>query len=242
MKKIALLNICAAALIFSFSSCVKDNMPGPNAQVYGKILDKSTGKLVETELVNGARIEAFELGYPTQVSQVWVIKNSGEYRNNLVFSANYDFQLRNSNFFPTSLLNYTIKPGGNELDFQVVPYIRINNSQITYDAANKKVNASFTLEAGDPALVKVSEVRLYAFSDMYVGEATRFNISGTAISTFSPAATITGNTINLSIDVGANAALFPPGRNYYFRIGALANVANVGTIRRNFTPYVKITL
>jgi len=242
MKKTTLYAIVALFLGSVLNSCEKDNMPGPDAKVFGTIIDKATGKPVETELVNGSRIEAFELGYPTQVSQVWVIRNNGEYRNDLVFAANYDFQLRNSNFFPVSLLNYSIKKGDNKLDFTVEPYIRVNNCQITYDAAGKKVNATFTLEASQPASVKVSAVRLYAFSDMYVGEATKFSVTGTSVQSFSPAATIDGRTYTLTIDLAANAALFPAGRDYYFRVGALASVSGVGTIRHNFAPYVKITL
>jgi hypothetical protein len=44
------------------------------------------------------------------------------------------------------------------------------------------------------------------------------------------------------MDIAANATLFPAGRDYFFRIGALASVPNVGTIRHNFSPNVKITL
>jgi hypothetical protein len=241
MKKTILHITMALALGTVLSSCEKDNMPGPDAKVFGTIKDKLTGQPVETELINGSRIEAFELGYPTQVSQVWVIKNNGEYRNNLVFAANYDFQLRNSNFFPISLLNHTIKPGDNQLDFTVEPYIRIKDPKITYDAAAKRVTATFSLEPGQPT-VKVSAIRLYAFSDGYVGEATKFSITGTSVQSFSPAATIDNRTYTLTIDVAANANLFPAGRDYFFRIGALANVSGVGTVRHNFAPYTKITL
>lgn len=241
MKK-ATIHILLGLMSFAgVTSCVKDNMPGPDAKVFGKILDKSTGQLVETELVNGARIEAFELGYPTQVSQVWVIKNSGEYRNDLVFAASYDFQLRNSNFYPVSLLNYKVNAGDNQLDFQVDPFIRIKNQQITYNASAKTVTATFLLEGGKPE-VKVKAVRLYAFSDIYVGEATKFSITGNSTASYAPSRTIDATSYTLTMDLGANAALFPAGRDYYFRIGALADVPNVGTIRHNFAPYIKITL
>lgn len=229
-------------LSFIMVSCVKDNMPGPNAQVFGAIRDSVGGGLVETDLVNGSVIEVFELGYPTQVSQKWLIKQNGEYRNNLVFSGNYDIYLRNGNFFPYTIPAFNIKPGENKQDFVVVPYIRIKNCTITYDAANKKINASFSLEAGSP-LVKVQSIRLYAFSDMYVGEQTKFGTSGTTFSqTFSPVKVIDNSTYNLSIDLAANASLFPTGRDYFFRVGSFASVSGVGTIRSNYAPYVKISL
>ena len=241
MKKAFLLIIYALGLTTMFSSCEKDNMPGPNAIVYGTIKDKVTGKPVETELINGSSIEAFELGYPTQVLQRWLIKNDGQYRNNLVFAANYDFQLRNNNFFPISLLNYSIKPGENQLDFTVDPYLRVNNCKIVHDPTGKKVTATFNLEAGGPN-VRVRAVRLYAFSDIYVGEATKFGITGASVISYAPSKTVDNGLITLTIDLAASANLFPAGRDYFFRVGALADLAGVGTIRHNYAPNVKITL
>lgn len=242
MKKAYFFNTLLFALVFCAVSCEKDNMPGPDAQVFGIIKDKTTGLPVETDLINGSAIEAFELGYATPVSQRWVIKNNGEYRNNLVFSNQYNFELRNSNFFPISVPNQTIKPGENKLDFEVNPYIRVKNCTITYDAAAKRINASFSLEAGQSA-VKVRAVRLYAFSDIYVGEPTKFGTSGTGFTqSFTPSKVIDNATITLNIDLAANAGFFPTGRDYFFRVGALADVTGVGTIRHNYAPNVKITL
>ncbi len=242
MRKAYFLNIVLFVTVLSFVSCEKDNLPGPNAQVFGIIKDKTTGMPVETDLVNGSAIEAFELGYATPVSQRWVIKNNGEYRNDLVFSNEYNFELRNSNFYPISVLKQTIKPGENKLDFDVDPYIRVKNCTITYDAAAKRINASFSLEAGQ-STVKVRAVRLYAFSDIYVGEPTKFGTTGTGFTqTYTPSKVIDNATITLSIDLAANTAFFPTGRDYFFRVGALADVTGVGTIRHNYAPNVKITL
>ena len=242
MKKAHFFNTLLFAIVLSSVSCEKDNMPGPDAQVFGIIKDKTTGLPVETDLVNGSAIEAFELGYATPVSQRWVIKNNGEYRNNLVFSNQYNFELRNSNFFPISVLNQTIKPGENKLDFQVDPYIRVKNCTITYDAAAKRINATFSLEAGQ-STVKVRAVRLYAFSDTYVGEPTKFSTAGSGFTvSYTPSKVIDNASISLSIDLAANASFFPTGRDYFFRVGALADVTGVGTIRHNYAPNVKISL
>lgn len=225
----------------SFSSCEKDNFPGPDAQVFGSIKDKTTGQLVETELVNGSSIESYELGYATQQLRRWLIKNNGEYRNNLVFSGKYDFKLLNSNFFPINVLNYEIKPGENKLDFEVEPYLRIKNTKITYDATAKKVIATFNVEAGR-STVLIKQIRLYAFSDMYVGENVKFVIAGNSLTNFSPSKAADNSTFTLEIDIAANASLFPTGREYFFRVGALGDVTGVGTVRHNFAPYVKIAL
>lgn len=242
MKTILYISFVIASLVFVLSSCEKDDLPGPNAQVYGAIKDSIGGALVEQDIQTGSRIEVQELGFETPVSQFWVIKNNGEYRNNFVFANNYDIYMRNGNFFPYTLKDVLISSGENNIDFLVVPYIRIKNSTITYDQTSKKIIATFSLEAGKPA-VKVKSIQLYAFSDMYVGAQIKFATAGTTFSqTFDPTKVIDGTTYTLSIDIAANASLFKTGRDYFFRIGSLADVSGVGTIRHNYAPNVKITL
>lgn len=224
------------------TSCEIDNFKGPDAKFYGIIKDTIGGLPVETDLINGSVIRAYELGYPTQVAQTWVIKNNGEYRNDLVFSGEYDLEFANGNFFPFKIKNFKIKPGENRYDFTVIPYIRIKNCNIIHDKANNKIVATFNLEPGNPS-VKLKAIRLYAFTDIYVGEAVKFNTTGSGFSqSFSPSKTIDGATYTLSIDLNSNANLFKYNRNYYFRVGALADIAGVGTIRYNYAPNVKIAL
>lgn len=242
MKKTLYALITVTCLVIFLSSCEIDNFEAPDARFFGAIRDSVGNGLVETELINGSVIQAYELGYPTQVVQNWVIKNSGEFRNDLVFAGKYDLYLRNGNFFPYTVKEFEIKSGDNQKDFQVVPYIRIKNVNITRDQGANKITATFTLEAGKPS-VKVKAVRLYAFTDIYVGENVKFNTTGTGFSqSFSPSKAIDGSTYTLTIDLAANANFFKVSRNYYFRVGALSDVAGVGTIRHNFAPYVKIAM
>jgi hypothetical protein len=51
-------------------------------------------------------------------------------------------------------------------------------------------------------------------------------------------------TYTLTVDVSKNlvANKFYEGGNFYFRIGAQADVPDVGTIRHNYAPYVKIKI
>ncbi len=230
-------------LMMAVTSCEIDDFPGPDAQVFGAILDSLDGALVEQDIQTGSQIEVQELGFPTLVSQFWVIKNNGEYRNNLVFSNNYDIYMRNGNYFPYALKSVSITSGENEVDFRVVPYIRVKNCTITRDQVNNRIVATFSLEAGKP-VAKVRTIRLYAFSDQYVGEYIKFATTGTGFSqTFNPTITIDpATTYTLYIDLAANSALLKTGRSYFFRVGAMADVTGVGTIRTNYAPNVKITL
>ena len=245
------------SLLFSTNSCEIDNFPLPDAQVYGAIRDSLGGGLVQTDpnSTTGSVIGVYELGQyaANPVRKTWLIKPSGEYRNNLVFSNEYRFDFTSCNFFPFNTTK-TVSPGENEIDFTVVPYIRIKNLSITHDAGTNKIIATFTLEPGRNT-VRLSRLRLYAWTDMYVGENVKKTLSagtGTPVSSgvpqlsFSNAVINPATTYTITIDLAANAGTDRNGfgihRNYYFRVGALASQAGVGTIRYNYAPYVVIPL
>lgn len=235
MKKIHNIFLFLAVLLMFAVACEKDDFPGPDAQVFGAIKDSLDGVMVEQDIQTGSQIEVQELGFATPVSQFWVIKPDGEYRNNLVFSNDYDIYMRNGNFFPYTLKNVKIGSGENKIDFNVVPYIRVKNVNITRNTGTNKIEASFTLEAGKPN-VKLAQIGLYAFSDMYVGEIIN---KVKTVQTFSAATIDPAVTYTLTID--AANSYFVAGRDYFFRVGAKASLAGVGTIRSNYAPYVKIT-
>ncbi len=249
MKKKYYLILLFTGLLFGITSCDLfkiDNFDGPDAQVYGEIRDSQGGGLVETDLVNGSVIGAYELGdYEEPERRDWYIMESGEYRNNLVFSNTYKFEFSSCNFYPFTTDEMVIKPGENEINFNVVPYIRIKNLSITHDTGNNKIVATFNIEGGQ-STVKVASMALYVFTDMHVGEYITKTVSagtGQPSMTFSPAATIDpATTYTLSIDLGANTSVFNIHRNYYFRVGAKASESGVGTIRSNYAHYVVIAL
>jgi hypothetical protein len=254
MKKIYYLVFIVGSLLYTLNSCKVDNFPYPDAQVFGAIRDSLGGGLVETDAnsTTGSLIGVYELGKyeANPLRRTWIIKQNGEYRNNLVYANAYRFDFTSCNFYNFTL-NQTINPGENKLDFTVVPFIRIKNLSITYDAAGNKINASFTLEGGRPS-VKVSRVTLYAWTDMYVGDNVKKTLTtgtGTPTRSYTGAAQIINpaTVITLSIDLAANQSTdrngFGVHRNYYFRVGALATgPTGVGTIKVNYAPYVVIAL
>ena len=104
MKKIYYLILLFTGLLLGLNSCdlfKVDNFDGPDAQVYGAIRDRSGGGLVETDLQNGSVIGTYELGqYADNNPELrnWYIMESGEYRNNLVFSNTYKIDFTSCNF------------------------------------------------------------------------------------------------------------------------------------------------
>lgn len=244
MKRICniLLIPCLLIIMASCDMFKIDNYEEPNASFYGGIKDEKTGELVETDIQNGSAIRAYELGWSTRAAQTWVIMQNGEFRNNLVFAAQYDIEFINGNFYPFTIEDFKIKKGDNAHDFQVTPYLRVKDANIKREG--NKVVATFRLEGGKPE-VKISAVRLYAFTDMYVGEQVKFDTKGDGFSeSFNPAKEVDSSVYTLSIDLdnADNKNLFKYNRNYYFRIGALANVSGVGTVRHNYAPLVVIPL
>jgi hypothetical protein len=232
------------SIIMGAVSCQTDNYPEPGAHVFGAIRDIEGGALVEQDLQNGTLIATYELGYATPTLKTWVIKENGEYRNNLVFPGSYNIVFDVTNFFPFKEDSVVFSEGDNKHDFIVTPYIRIKNLSIAHDAGAKKIVATFNLEAGKPT-VKVKKISLYGFTDMHVGEFIKFGLTagtGTPTQSFKPSISIDPATkYTLSIDLAANSS-FDVSRNYYFRVGAIAEQDSVGTIKTNYAPYVKIAL
>jgi hypothetical protein len=226
-------------------SCEIDNYDGPDASITGSFLDSATGELVGTDITNGNSIGVYELGWPTEAKQTWNIDNSGVYTNNTVFAANYRIEFTSCNFYPFIVNDFVVKKGANTYDFNVTPYLRIVNPVITFDATTNIVKATFSLEAGGTD-VKLNEIRLFAFTDKWVGNYVKFAItSGTSYKKAPGAVSATVNPstqFELTIDVAANPTLFKNTRDYYFRIGALATVPNVGTIRHNYSPLVTLNI
>jgi hypothetical protein len=252
IKKTLILSI-VVMLTASCDMFKLDNLDKPNASFHGKILDEVTGELVPTDIVDGSIFRWQELGDEwTDGYNNRVIMQDGNFRDNSMFSGRYRFEFINSNFFPFTVDNLVINPGDNEMDFKVKPYIRVKNATIVRDDVAKVIRATFSLEAGDPQ-VRLSHIRLYGATDIYVGEPfTTFNTGGAGFQqtiTDDPATTVDetvidpSKTYTLTIDLTNeyNRNYFKYQRNYDFRVGAkAANIAGAGTIRRNYAPHTVI--
>lgn len=238
MRKIFLFVSCC---LFALASCEIDNYEGPDASIHGYILDEKTGEQVGTDIQNGSSIIVVEQGWTNPQDQTWSIMNTGEYRNDMIFAATYDVRFENCNFYPFSIDDFVVKEGDNEYNFEVTPYIRVLNPSVTKNG--NAITATFSLEGGKPE-VKLKSIQLFAFSDKWVGNNVKYTLSGgTDVQSFSPSIDIDPSaTYTLTIDVAENADVFKYAKNYYFRIGALADVSGVGTVRHNYAPLVVIPL
>ena len=262
MIKIRKLLLFALAVI-TLSACDMfkiDNYDSPNATLKGKILDEVTSELVQTELNSGSRFQFQDLGPEfTTGLQARVINYTGEYQDKLFFSGEYFISFNECNFYPFNVDKLVVKKGENVFDYKVKPYIRVKNVNIRQEG--NLIVATCNLQAGHPE-VRLSNVRLYAATDVHVGQGNTAHNPGPLETSTNPGGglyqingsssePIDENTtyrlyFNLSHD--NNKAFFKIKKNYYLRVGAIATVPNpsavtsasVGTIRRNYAPHTVI--
>lgn len=228
MKKI--ISIFSCLLFLSLTSCglfELDNYDEPNATVSGKIIDSGTNQPMNLECYTQGNnrfgvLTVVEQEWDAVAEQYWNVKFNGEYTNNRVFSGKY---VMSTKYLPCYLdeKSFSLSAGKNNVDMTVTPYARVVNPTFTYDAATKKIKATFKIELGDKTKANViSQVKLCAYTDCHV--CNNFNLCkddpGASASNVTE-----GETITLEIDttLAANAEEFKYVRKHYLRIAVLAN-------------------
>lgn len=273
--------VLAAASLASCSMFKLDNFDGPNAQIHGRLLDAKTGEPIGVEAAFSQEIDwanvdwstwtfpmitiskgslvVNELGWKNKEGvevyqdQRWFIRFDGQYRNNLIFAADYKVLFKELPCYESDQV-ITAKEGDNKIDLTTTPFCRIVNPQVSYDAATKKVKATFSVELGDETKANsILNLKFCGNTQLFVG-ATVFNLvspddAGAKKEGFSwgsmvfPAAQ-PGEQVTLEIDTQdpKNANLFKYNQDRYFRIAA--QVAGNGYNSQNaynFSPIFKVS-
>lgn len=212
MKKILLL-FAVALLGITFYSCEKDNLEGPDATFTGELRDRKTGELISQEISDGSRVYYIEQGWGDNPPvQNMVIKKDGTFSNSMIFSGSYKVIMNRGNYVPLDTLDMKIKPGKNFQVFEVNPYLRILEPEISI--SGRKVIARFKLE--QVTSNKVYRISLFAHS--HIDVSNKLNIINR---TEELDRSITdGEAFELSINLDEYTSTLVPGKTYYFRIGA----------------------
>ena len=172
MKKIFVF----LSLIVLATSCdwfVFDNQEYYNASVEGKLLDTKTGQPLQFAFPNTCKISIIEEGWtdkagnPAEEAQSWYVKCNGVYVNKLVWAAKYRMETKDQNFYPVSI-PFELKKGDNTVNFEVTPYCRVLDPQITFE--DNKIVARFKVEVEDIAKTKTVDVALFGFTDRWVSD------------------------------------------------------------------------
>ena len=140
---------------------------------------------------------------------------AGELRDRktgMIFSGDYKIILNRGNYVPLDTLDMKIKPGKNYQVFEVNPYLRIIEPEIS--VIGRKVVAKFKLEQ-----VTSNEVyRISLFAHSHIDVSNKLNIVNR---TEELNRSITdGEAFELSINLEDYTSTLVPGKSYYFRIGA----------------------
>jgi len=229
MKKIKLITIVLLSLL-ALSACEVDNYPGPSAELVGSFIDIETNELVPQDIIRGTTIELREHGYDPVTPQYLKVKNDGTYANSLLFANTYTVQPVRGNFVTVDPQDFEIKGEAN-LDFRVMPYIRIKESSIVRNGT--KIVATFKVQQN--VTNNVSKLGLYVHSDPNVGEPFRL----IAVENNINAVADPNQVFTLELDIPSNSSTLITGKHYFFRIGALISV---GEAKLNYAPVVKISI
>ena len=248
MRKIKYIIAGISAAVFMVS-CELDNFDGPDAQVYGAVIDAETEELIQQEIGtsgDAACVQVIEYGYAIRKVQQWKLMLNGEYRNNLVFSGTYDVIMNNGNFVKLDTIKgYRFDKGENRLDFRVIPNIRIKEPIVKKE--NNAIVATFKLQYGHRT-GKAEKVALFAQSDQNPSNSFNLahvtaNIEGDDINfenNSRNANTVFTLTLDLNSDEGKK---LKAGQKYFFRIGALPKDLGEGIqAKYNYSPVFEIQL
>ena len=263
----------------AFASCElmkMDNFDGPDAQVSGRLVDAKTGDPIGVETAFSQEIDwanvdwatwtfptitiskgsliVNELGWKDKSGnevyedQRWFIRFDGQYRNNLIFAGQYKALYKELPCYESDEV-FTVKEGDNKIDLKTTPFCRIVDPKVSYDAANKKMVATFYVELGDPSRANtISNVVFAGNTQLFVG-AKSFNLAkddpNAKAQNVNPGELI---TLEISADKTdanfKNADLFKYAtQDRYFRIGAQAegNGFNTSGKYYNFSPTYKVS-
>ena len=181
--------------------------------------------------------------------QPWLVRFDGIYTNTLVFAGTYKYSLQKMLpcYDPEEGKDtFVLQKGKNRMDISVLPFCRVKDPVIKYDAASKKMIAQFYVELGDPSRAnKVSNVAFCANTQLFVG-CNNLNLA----KDYKPskAQDITpGELVTLEIDTTApeTADLFKYStQDRYFRIAAMAEGNGYNTEKNkyyNFSPVFKVS-
>lgn len=224
-------------------SCEVDNIPGPDAQLTGCIIDDLTDSLVQQDLISGSSLDFWEAGYNPVTKISLSCKNDGTYTNNLMFSGTYLITTPTTNWYPLdSIKGFILKPGKNTYDFRVTPYIRIKDVSIVVDTISKTIIAKFKLEGGQLSTT-IKTLTLCAHPDPRVSKSMLLSLQATGGAkpwekTFN-STSIPVSEQMLTIPLSTNTTTLKSGRTYYFRIAALTGVTGA---KENYSKAVAIQI
>ncbi len=227
-------------MAFCLASCMEiDNYDAPDARIYGKIIDKTTGENFITEQ-GGFSIRLWEKSWSDQPQPIdLVVKQDGTYNNNKMFGGTYDMLPNNGPFWPADTIRGCRVDGSLHQNFVVVPYLHITD--VTSRLEGTQLYLSCKLKAPvTQDLPMVKEIRPFVSLTQYCGVNNRINEyfkDDLRVNINKPYTSIVDPVTGKSQTYDLPPLTLKSGRTFYVRIGANVNSPSQAY---NYSPVVEV--
>jgi len=245
MRKMLFI-ISLLSMILSISSCEYDNYDEPQETLRGSIIDKNTGKPIQTEAGTGSiRIKLLEYSWSDTPTPYYVqCMQDGTFNNTKIFKGNYNIEPEgpfvplilkdgSGNIIKDETKTLDIK-GTISLDFPVEPFLNIEWVGEPVISDNGKITVQVKVARGTDHpdyQQSVTDINLYVSNNAYVGENNFVKSYTTKVSySGSDGNNLLGQTITIT-----SAGTLIPNADYYLRVGARTSTKIAGSSRYNYT-------
>jgi hypothetical protein len=224
--------ITMICLIYLSISCTKfDNYDEPGETLMGQIIDKNTGKPLQTSAYD-CMIKLEETSWSETPEPLrFTSKPDGTFLNTKVFRGTYTVTPVDGPFFPIEGKSVEIK-GTTTLNFEVVPYLNVSIVNFTQSGTSATVEFKIS-----------SSTNTYKVTDAQVFVATTpFVSDGTSIIEYKKSFDFT-STANAAVYTGTRTARIDnlkSKRTYYIRVGA--RVDDPISKRYNYSEYKQVVI
>lgn len=248
MKRILYLTVIALVAFIGNSCMEYDNYDEPKETLKGSIIDKTTGKPLQTEAGDGGvRIKLLEYSWSDNPTPYYLkCQQDGTYINTKIFKGNYNIEpegpfvpllLKNSSGDVISDNTRTLDVNGTvEVNFEVEPFLKVEWVSEPFINSDGKLEAQAVVTRGTTNTdyqQNFYDIYLYINYNPYVGNNNYLDNFSERIKYDNAAGNNLVSTAT-PIKITSKNAL-TKGRKYYYRIGASINYQVAGSRRYNYT-------
>ncbi|MCD7930601.1 MAG: DUF3823 domain-containing protein [Tannerellaceae bacterium] len=240
MKKIVYL--LSGILLLAASCAPLDNYDEPEETLRGTIIDKGTGKGVQTEVGDGGiRLKLMEYSWSDNPEAYYfTCMQDGTFNNTRIFKGNYGVTPLGA-FVPVEDEKIIDIKGVAELNFEVEPFLRVEwvGSPVVNSNGSITVKVKVTRGTANPAYQQdLNDITLFINSSSpYVGDNNYDNRYITRIEKDDNPTALLDQEITLT-----TSGEFSKDRTYYIRVGARIDVTIDGRVRYNYNEPLTVEI
>lgn len=220
MKKM-MSRILLGVILLTSAACTKiDNYEGPNASFEGRLIDVATGENFQT-MSGNIQVRLLQVSWSaTPAPQEIPSKIDGTFKDTKLFSGTYKVIPVGGAFWPVLDTAEVKIAKGSTQNFELTPYLVINNFTHSLDGTTLKLNFDIDAPIG-AGLPTIIEIQPYVNTTKMVGP-------GASIFDYSDARKVVVNKewINMAPadkSIELSVPELAAGRTFYVRVGVRVN-------------------